>query len=108
MKKVKSSSPTISFSKRDPQEMWIELRAVVNSIGNPHCEPCSTPCWTTKTSAALRLAPAAKQITTPSWRPHRARAFVVRLGSHQPRALPGDLDLLLAGVVLHDIGRFTS
>ena len=93
-------------SKRDPQEMWIELRAVVNSIGNPHLRALLNAMLDDEDiGRRYRLAPAAKQI-------HHAflggliehvlsLCALARITAAHYRA---DLDLLLAGVVLHDIG----
>ena len=94
-------------SKRDPQEMWIELRAVVNSIGNPHLRALLNAMLDDEDiGRRYRLAPAAKQI-------HHAflggliehvlsLCALARLAAAHYQA---DLDLLLAGVVLHDIGK---
>ena len=94
-------------SKRDPQEMWIELRAVVNSIGNPHLRALLNAMLDDEDiGRRYRLAPAAKQIH---------HAFLGGLIEHvlslcalariTAAHYQADLDLLLAGVVLHDIGK---
>jgi 3'-5' exoribonuclease len=94
-------------SKRDPQEMWVELRAVVNSVGNPHLRALLNAMLDDEDIARrYRLAPAAKQIH---------HAFLGGLIEHvlslcalariAAAHYQADLDLLLAGVVLHDIGK---
>jgi len=95
-------------SRRDPQEMWLELRAVVDSIGNPHLRALVNAMLDDEDiGRRFRSAPAAKQIH---------HAFLGGLIEHVlslcalARAAAAhycevDLDLLLAGVVLHDIGK---
>jgi len=94
-------------SKRDPQEMWLELRAVVNSIGNPHLRALLDATLDDEDiGRRYRLAPAAKQIH---------HAFLGGLIEHvlslctlartTAAHYHADLDLVLAGVVLHDIGK---
>jgi 3'-5' exoribonuclease len=95
-------------SKRDPEEMWAELRAIVAGMGNPHlkallCAMLDDP----DVAARYRRAPAAKQI-------HHAFlggliehvlsvCGLARLAAaHYPIV---DYDLLTAGVILHDIGK---
>jgi 3'-5' exoribonuclease len=94
-------------SKRDPQEMWIELRAVVSSIANPHLRALLNAMLDDEDiGRRYRLAPAAKQIH---------HAFLGGLIEHvlslcalarvTAAHYQADLDLLLTGVVLHDIGK---
>ncbi|MBS1854639.1 MAG: HD domain-containing protein [Acidobacteria bacterium] len=95
-------------SKRDPEEMWRELRATVTGIGNPHLKALLEAMLEDPDIARrYRRAPAAKQI-------HHAFlggliehvlslcALARMTASHYPNI---DLDLLLTGVVLHDIGK---
>jgi 3'-5' exoribonuclease len=95
-------------SKRDPEEMWRELLAAVAGIGNPHLKALLDAMLDDPDIAArYRRAPAAKQI-------HHAflggliehvlsLCSLARMtASHYPNI---DLDLLLTGVVLHDIGK---
>jgi 3'-5' exoribonuclease len=95
-------------SKRDPGEMWQELRGVVNGMGNPHLRALVNAMLDDEDIARrYRLAPAAKQIH---------HAYLGGLIEHVlslcglARLAAGhyahiDVDLLLAGVVLHDIGK---
>jgi hypothetical protein len=67
---VRSSSPTISLlPNATPQEMWHRAARGGELAPATHtCEPCSTPCWTTRTSrgvTAWRRPPS--RSTTPSW-----------------------------------------
>ena len=89
--------------------MWTELRQIVAGIANPHLKALArSACWTTRISRArYRRAPAAKQI-------HHAYlgglmehvlslCWLARMTApHYPFV---DCDLLLTGVVLHDIGK---
>jgi 3'-5' exoribonuclease len=95
-------------SRRDPAEMWAELRAVVAGLGNPHLKPLMEAMLDDEDIAArYRRAPAAKQI-------HHAYlggliehvlslcGLARMMAQHYPEL---DLDLLLTGVLLHDIGK---
>ncbi len=95
-------------SKRDPDEMWNELRGVVAEIANPHLKALLTRMLDDPDVALrYRRAPAAKQI-------HHAYlggliehvlslcALARLIAPHYPQI---DADLLLTGVVLHDIGK---
>ena len=94
-------------SKRDPGEMWLELREIVNGIANPHLRALLEAMLDDEDiGRRYRLAPAAKQI-------HHAflggliehvlsLCALARVTAAHYRA---DLDLLLTGVVLHDIGK---
>jgi 3'-5' exoribonuclease len=95
-------------SERDPQEMWEELRGFVAGIANPHLKALLDSLLDDPDVAArYRRAPAAKQIH---------HAYLGGLLEHVlslcqlGRMLSGhyrnvDFDLLLAGIVLHDIGK---
>lgn len=95
-------------SRRDPDEMWNELRRIVAGIGNRHLKGLLDNMLDDEdVSRRYRRAPAAKQI-------HHAYLgglieHVLSLctlaratAAHYPIV---DLDLLLTGVVLHDIGK---
>ena len=95
-------------SRRDPNEMWAELRGIVAGMGNPHLKALLEALLDDEEiGRRYRLAPAAKQI-------HHAYLgglieHVLSLCSlarmtagHYPHV---DRDLLLAGVVMHDIGK---
>jgi 3'-5' exoribonuclease len=95
-------------SRRDPEEMWKELRAVVGGFANPHLKALVESILD-EPDVALRYrrAPAAKQI-------HHAwlggliehvlsLCSLARVTAAHYRGI--DLDLLLTGVVLHDIGK---
>jgi len=95
-------------SQRDPEEMWKEMRSVVAGIGNPHLNALLTRMLDDPDVAQrYRRAPAAKQI-------HHAYlggliehvlslcTLARMVAPHYPNV---DADLLLAGVVLHDIGK---
>jgi 3'-5' exoribonuclease len=95
-------------SRRDPEEMWKELRGIVAALGNPHLKALLEAMLDDEDVARrLRRAPAAKQIH---------HAFLGGLLEHVlslcalARLTAGhygnvDYDLLVTGVVLHDIGK---
>jgi 3'-5' exoribonuclease len=95
-------------SRRDPEEMWRELCGVAAGIGNPHLRALLEAFLRDEDVARrYRIAPAAKQI-------HHAFlggliehvlslcALARMTAAHYPHV---DRDLLLTGVVLHDIGK---
>ncbi len=95
-------------SRRDPEEMWAELRALIAAMANPHLRALLEGMLDDPEIAArYKRAPAAKQI-------HHAflggllehvlsLAKLARMVSgHYPHV---DFDLVLTGVVLHDIGK---
>jgi 3'-5' exoribonuclease len=95
-------------SRRDPGEMWDELRATVAGLSNPHLKALLDAMLDDEDIAwRYRRAPAAKQI-------HHAFlggliehvlslcALARMTAQHYPNI---DVDLLLAGIVLHDIGK---
>jgi 3'-5' exoribonuclease len=95
-------------SKRDPDQMWRELCGIVAAIGNPHLKALLQAMLDDEDVARrYRRAPAAKQI-------HHAFlggliehvlsvcALARMTASHYPNI---DFDLLIAGVLLHDIGK---
>jgi 3'-5' exoribonuclease len=95
-------------SKRDPEEMWAELRGIIEGFANPHLKALMDAVLSDADVAArYRRAPAAKQIH---------HAFLGGLLEHvlslcklaklvAPHYASIDLDLLLTGVALHDIGK---
>ncbi len=95
-------------SKRDPEEMWTELRGVVNGLSNPHLKSLMLAFFDDADIAQrFRRAPAAKSI-------HHAFLgglieHVLSLCALAGRVAPHykniDADLLLTGVLLHDIGK---
>ncbi|HEY2016178.1 MAG TPA: HD domain-containing protein [Bryobacteraceae bacterium] len=95
-------------SRRDADEMWKELQGIVGGIGNRHLKALLESLLNDEdVSRRFRRAPAAKQI-------HHAFlggliehvlslcALARVTAAHYPII---DLDLLLTGVVLHDIGK---
>ncbi|HWQ56258.1 MAG TPA: OB-fold nucleic acid binding domain-containing protein [Bryobacteraceae bacterium] len=95
-------------SARDPNEMWAELRGLVAGIGNRHLKALLEALLDDEDIAArYRRAPAAKQI-------HHAYlggllehvlslCQLGRILSAHYRDI--DFDLLLTGIVLHDVGK---
>ena len=95
-------------SRRDAGEMWQELRSLIAGISNPPLKALLEALLDDEDIAArFRRAPAAKQI-------HHAYlggllehvlslcSLARMTAAHYPHV---DYDLLLAGVVLHDIGK---
>jgi 3'-5' exoribonuclease len=95
-------------SRRDAGEMWNELRGIVGQMSNPHLKGLVEAMLDDPEIAArYRRAPAAKNI-------HHAFlggliehvlslcALARMTAQHYPHV---DYDLLLSGVVLHDIGK---
>ncbi len=95
-------------SRRNPEEMWGELRGIVAGLGNPHLKALLEAILDDSDIALrYRRAPAAKQI-------HHAYlggliehvlsvCGMARMAAQHYRNI--DCDLLLAGVILHDIGK---
>lgn len=95
-------------SDRNPDEMWAELRQVVAGIQNPHLQSLlESILGDEEVARRYKTAPAAKQI-------HHAYLgglieHVLSL-CHLSRATAAhyrgvDVDLLLSGAILHDIGK---
>ncbi len=95
-------------SSRDPEEMFRELQGIIEGIANPHLKALLQTMFADEEIAArYRQAPAAKSV-------HHAYLgglieHVLSLcglcrfaAGHYPYI---DLDLLLAGAILHDIGK---
>lgn len=95
-------------SDRDPNEMMAELREVIHGIGNPHLSALLTALFADEEVARrYQTAPAAKQV-------HHAYlggliehvlslCRLCRVTAAHYKNI--DLDLLLAGAILHDIGK---
>jgi 3'-5' exoribonuclease len=95
-------------SERDPGEMFSELRQIVAGVGNPHLRGLMEAFLADEEIARmLRMAPAAKSV-------HHAwlggliehvlsLCTLCRMTAEHYRDV--DLDLLLTGAVLHDIGK---
>ena len=95
-------------SKRDAGEMWLELRGIVAAVSNPHLKGLLEAVLDDEDIARrYRLAPAAKQI-------HHAFlggliehvlslcGLAKSAAAHYPNI---DSDLLITGVILHDLGK---
>lgn len=95
-------------SARNPEEMWTELQQIVSDISNPHLKALLNAIFADpRTARAYKIAPAAKMI-------HHAYLSgllehvlsLCKLGrmtaSHYKDV---DLDLLMTGIILHDIGK---
>lgn len=98
-------------SKRDPEEMFAELMGLIGGITNPHLQALLRGIFAdAETAAAYKRAPAAKGI-------HHAwlggliehvlslAALAKYTAAHYPII---DQDLLMAGVILHDIGKISE
>src|SRR6185369_12769984 len=95
-------------SSRDPEEMFTELRGHIDAVSNPHLKALLTAIFDDAgISRRYKRAPAAKSI-------HHAWLgglieHVLSLCSLCKAVAPNypavDLDLLLAGAMLHDIGK---
>ena len=95
-------------SRRDPAEMWAELRGIVAGFTNPYLKALLDAVLDDEEIASrYRRAPAAKQI-------HHAflggllehvlsLCTLARMTAQHYKNI--DLDLLLTGVVLHDVGK---
>jgi|SRR5581483_1217909 len=95
-------------SDRDPDEMFTELRTIIAGLSNPHLRTLLQTVFDDPRIAALyKIAPAAKNIH------HACRGGLLehvlslcslsRLTATHYKEI--DVDLLLAGAILHDIGK---
>jgi 3'-5' exoribonuclease len=98
----------LPVSRRDPEQMWGELRAVIAGIRNADLKALLEAVFNDPAiAAAFRQAPAAKGIHH-AWLGGLLEhvlsmcALARFFASHYPGI---DQDLLLAGVLLHDIGK---
>jgi 3'-5' exoribonuclease len=98
-------------SERDPEEMFAELLGIIADIGNPHLRALLGAFFDDAPLAGLyKLAPAAKSIH------HAYRGGLLehvlslcklcRLTAAHYRSI--DLDLLITGAILHDIGKIAE
>lgn len=101
-------SDFLPVSRRASEEMWRELEQTIASIANPHLKALLRAIFEDREIAeAYRRAPAAKGIHH-AWIGGLLEHVLSMCGlarffaSHYPGI---DLDLLLAGVLLHDIGK---
>lgn len=98
-------------SKRDPQEMFAELQGIVASLANPHLKGLLDNLFADPEIALrYRQAPAAKGIHH-AWLGGLLEHVLslCTLARTMARHYPGiDEDLLLTGVILHDIGKITE
>lgn len=95
-------------SERDPEEMFADLRAIIDGIGNDHLRALLKSMFDdARLAAAYKIAPAAKSIH------HACRGGLIEhvlslctlcrfAASHYKNI---DLDLLLTGAILHDVGK---
>ena len=95
-------------SERDPAEMFAELRGIIAGIANPHLRALLETFMDDEPLARMyRIAPAAKQV-------HHAflggliehvlsLCNLARMMATQYKYI--DIDLLLTGVILHDVGK---
>jgi 3'-5' exoribonuclease len=98
-------------SRQNSEAMWVELRAIVSAIANDHLRGLLNAFLDDPDVAArFRVAPAAKSIH------HAFRSGLLEhvlsllklaklVGNHYGAPHSIDLDLLTAGIVLHDIGK---
>ena len=95
-------------SERNPDEMWAQLRATVAEMGHPHLKSLLDALLNDPEIARrFRMAPAAKQIHH-AWLGGLIEHVLSLAGLAKQAAAHYrfiDLDLLLTGVVLHDIGK---
>lgn len=98
----------LPVSKRDQEEMFAELQGIIAAIGNPHLKALLEAIFSdAEIAAAFKRAPAAKSI-------HHAwlggliehvlsLASLARITAGHYQGI--DEDLLMTGVLLHDIGK---
>lgn len=95
-------------SDRDPEEMFAELQTVISGIANPHLHALLDSFFCDqRLAAAYKIAPAAKSIH------HACRGGLIehvlslcdlcRFAAAHYKGI--DLDLLLTGAILHDVGK---
>ena len=104
-------SDYLPASRRDPEEMYSELQAIIVGMKNPHLQALLNAIFADEEiAAAYRKAPAAKAI-------HHAwlggliehvlsLAALARITAKHYQGI--DEDLLMAGVILHDIGKISE
>ncbi len=95
-------------SERDPEEMWSELQGIIEGLQNPHLRSLLRLVFSDQRVCEMyRMAPAAKNIH------HACRGGLLehvlslcelgRLTASHYKEI--DLDLLITGAILHDIGK---
>ena len=98
-------------SERDPLEMFAELRGIVNGIGNPHLRDLLNAFLDDEPLARMyRTAPAAKSVHH-AWLGGLIEHVlsICRLGKTIAAQYAYiDLDLLLTGAILHDVGKIAE
>ncbi|HYK16408.1 MAG TPA: HD domain-containing protein [Bryobacteraceae bacterium] len=98
-------------SARDPMEMFAELRGIVACIGNPHLRDLLNAFLDDEPLARMyRTAPAAKSVHH-AWLGGLIEHVlsVCTLGKTMAAHYPYiDLDLLLTGAILHDVGKIAE
>jgi 3'-5' exoribonuclease len=98
-------------SKRDRDEMFLELRMWIASMTNPHLKGLLEAIFADEAVAlAYRTAPAAKTVHH-AWLGGLIEHVLslCNLAKFTAGHYPGiDFDLLLAGVMLHDLGKITE
>jgi 3'-5' exoribonuclease len=95
-------------SSRDPEEMFAELRGHIDAISNPHLKALLTAIFDDAgISRRFKRAPAAKSIHH-AWLGGLIEhvlslcSLCKLIGPHYPHV---DVDLLITGAILHDIGK---
>ena len=98
-------------SKRNPDEMFAEIQAIIAGLGNPHLKALLQNIFANQAVAvAFRQAPAAKAIHH-AWLGGLIEhvlslcALARMTAAHYSNI---DEDLLMAGVILHDIGKISE
>jgi 3'-5' exoribonuclease len=99
-------------SRRDRAEMWAEIQATVAGIGNPHLRALLDAVFADELiAAAYRTAPAAKTVHH-AWLGGLMEhvlslcALARSAAAHYvAQGYPLDVDLLLTGTLLHDLGK---
>jgi len=95
-------------SARDPEEMFAELNGVIASLSNPHLRALLEALFVDPVIAAkFKRAPAAKTIHH-AWLGgliEHVLSLCTLARAVAPQYPHIDLDLLLTGVILHDIGK---
>src|SRR5271166_1469809 len=98
-------------STRDPMEMFAELRGIVSGIGNPHLRDLLNAFLDDEPLARMyRTAPAAKSVHH-AWLGGLIEHVLSLCSLGKAMALQYnciDLDLLLTGAVLHDVGKIAE
>jgi 3'-5' exoribonuclease len=95
-------------SARDPEEMFAELLGIIAGIGNPHLRGLLEAVFGDPAIAVpFKLAPAAKSIHH-AWRGgllEHVLSLCMLAKATGPHYANVDLDLLLTGAMLHDLGK---